>query len=312
MSELFVPISIGAAFVSAGLGAYVVASGSLERRRTARLVRAGVGTAGTNLRETELGRPLLTRLAVPLAGGLGRIGRRFGPLDLRPRLVRKLVLAGSPTGLDAERMAAFKILAGALGAVGGFALAMVLGTATIMTVSATVLFALIGFVLPSAVLSQAGVKRQHAIRRALPDTIDLLTISVEAGLGFDAALAEVTKNVPGPLSEEIGRMLQEINLGVSRVQALRHMSERTDVQELGAFVLAMVQAELFGVSIARVLRSQAKELRLKRRQYAEGQAQKVPVKLLFPMIFCILPALFVVILGPGVIRMMQNFFGLNP
>jgi tight adherence protein C len=133
---------------------------------------------------------------------------------------------------------------------------------------------------------------------------------VEAGLGFDAALGQVVRSTEGPLAQEIARMLQEMQVGVSRADALRAMAERNDVEELRGFVLAMVQAEQFGVSISKVLRSQAKQLRLKRRQRAEEKAMKVPVKILFPLIFCILPAMFVVLLGPGIIRVMQEFFGI--
>jgi tight adherence protein C len=312
MSELFIPVTIGATFVAVAAGAYAFASSVVSRRRTVRLLGAHPGGGTPNLREEDLARPFGQRVAWPFVARLGRVVRRVSPLSVRPRLARKLELAGNPSGVDAERMAAFKIVGVVLGGVGGFALAGVIGTRGPMTAGAVALFGAIGFVLPNAVLAQRGLRRQEAIRRALPDTIDLLTISVEAGLGFDAALAEVIRNFPGPLSEEIGRMLQEVNLGVSRVEALRHMSERTEVAELGAFVLALVQAEMFGVSVARVLRAQAKELRQKRRQRAEAMAQKVPVKLLFPMIFCVLPALFVVILGPGVIRMMQTFFGISP
>jgi tight adherence protein C len=134
---------------------------------------------------------------------------------------------------------------------------------------------------------------------------------VEAGLGFDAALAQVVRNVPGPLSEEIARLLQEMQLGVTRVDAFRHLAERTDVDELRGFTLAMIQADIFGVSIANVLRAQAKDLRIKRRQRAEKKAMTSPLKLLFPLIFCVLPALFVVVLGPGAIRILHNFFGIG-
>jgi tight adherence protein C len=143
----------------------------------------------------------------------------------------------------------------------------------------------------------------------MPDTMDLLTISVEAGLGFDAALAQVVKNVPGPLSEEIARMLQEMQIGVSRTEALRHVNDRTEVPELDGFVLSMIQADKYGVGVAKVLRAQSTELRQKRRQRAEEVAQKVPLKLLFPMIFMVLPALFIVILGPGAIKVAETFFG---
>jgi tight adherence protein C len=174
-----------------------------------------------------------------------------------------------------------------------------------------VLLGSLGFVLPSAMVGQRVVNRQEAIRRALPDTMDLLTISVEAGLGFDAALAHVTKTVPGPLSQEIGRMLREVQLGVSRVEAFRHLGDRTDVDELNAFVLAMVQADLFGVSVSKVLRAQAKEQRTRRRQRAERKSMQIPTKMLFPLIFCILPALLVVITGPGIIKIAHGVFGAN-
>ena len=132
------------------------------------------------------------------------------------------------------------------------------------------------------------------------------TIAVEAGLGFDAAMAHVRRNVPGPLSDEIGRMLQEIQLGIPRVDAFRDLAARTDVDELRAFVLAMVQADVFGVSISKVLRAQAKEMRTKRRQRAEQAGMQLPVKLIFPTLLCIMPALFVVVLGPGVIRISNS------
>jgi tight adherence protein C len=139
--------------------------------------------------------------------------------------------------------------------------------------------------------------------------MDLLTISVEAGLGFDAAMAQVVRNVDGPLSQEIARMLHELQLGVSRADAFRKLADRTDVEELRGFVVSMIQANKFGVGVANVLRAQARELRQKRKQRAEQKAMQTPVKILFPLIFCVLPSLFVVVLGPGVIRIFNSFFG---
>jgi tight adherence protein C len=141
--------------------------------------------------------------------------------------------------------------------------------------------------------------------------MDLLTISVEAGLGFDAAMLHVRRHTAGPLAQEIGWMLHEMQLGVSRVDAFRHLSERTDVDELKGFVLALIQADVFGVSVANVLRAQSRELRIARRQRAEEKAMKVPVKLLFPMLLCIMPALFVVLVAPGVMRIVETLFGPN-
>jgi tight adherence protein C len=167
------------------------------------------------------------------------------------------------------------------------------------------LLAFVAYIFPIALLDGRAQNRQEQIRRTLADTIDLLTISVEAGLAFDGALLHARRSMKGPLSEEIGRMLHEMQLGVRRSDAMRALSERTNVTELRSFVLAMVQADVFGVSVANVLRSQSQELRTKRRQRAEERAMKIPVKLLFPMILCILPALLILVVGPGVIRITE-------
>jgi tight adherence protein C len=140
-------------------------------------------------------------------------------------------------------------------------------------------------------------RRKASIRQGLPDSIDLLTICVETGLGFDAALAQVSKNTTGPLADEVYRTLQEVQLGRGRNEAMRNLAARCDVPELAAFVLAMVQADVFGVSVANVLRVQA----------AEERAVKIPIKVLFPVLFCIFPALFVVILGPAIMRIAATF-----
>jgi len=311
MSNLLVLLGLGSAFGAVMLVSIQMQTSRQVRKRAETLLQTQVGdVAIPDQREEELARPLAERVALPLIGALGTIGRRITPKDTRERLTRKLVLAGSPAGWDAEKLVAFK----AVGLGGmlliGFMLSKaahmhgMLGTGVPFVMGAT------GYAIPGAWIGQKAAVRQEMIRRALPDTMDLLTISVEAGLGFDAALAQVVRNVPGPLSEEIGRLLQEMQLGITRVDAFRHLADRTDIEELRGFVLAMIQADIFGVSIAGVLRSQAKDLRVKRRQRAEKKAATSPLKLLFPMIFCVLPALFVVVLGPGAIRIMHNFFGI--
>ncbi|MFV1980711.1 MAG: type II secretion system F family protein, partial [Rhodothermia bacterium] len=181
------------------------------------------------------------------------------------------------------------------------------------TLQRVVLFALpiaLGFFGPTAWLQRRVDERRHEMLLALPDLLDLLVISVEAGLGFDSALARVIATVPGPLSEEFFRMLQETRVGVSRRDAMRHLTDRTDLEELRSFILAMIQAEAFGVTIARVLRVQADEMRVKRRQKAQEKAFAAPVKLVFPLVFCIFPALFIVLLGPAAIQIADAFAGI--
>jgi tight adherence protein C len=283
------------------------------RRRYAAVLQTQVGgTADSvaNLRDEQLKTSALTRLIFPFTGKVVSSITRHTPLDLYRRVNRLIELAGNPPALTAERIVAFKIVFGIVGVVVGILVAPLLPfTGFLVPVMTVGVFALAGYTFPSAGLASRASKRQKEIRKALPDTMDLLTISVEAGLGFDAALAQVVKNVPGPLSEEIARMLQEMQIGVTRAEALRHLNDRTDVPELDGFVLSMIQADKYGVGVAKVLRAQSTELRQKRRQRAEEVAQKVPLKLLFPMIFMVLPALFIVILGPGAIQVYETFFG---
>ena len=283
------------------------------RRRYAAVLQTQVGgTADSvaNLRDEQLKTSALTRLIFPFTGKVVSSITRHTPLDLYRRVNRLIELAGNPPALTAERIVAFKIVFGIVGVVVGILVAPLLPFSGFLVPVRTVgVFALAGYTFPSAGLASRASKRQKEIRKALPDTMDLLTISVEAGLGFDAALAQVVKNVPGPLSEEIARMLQEMQIGVIRAEALRHLNDRTDVPELDGFVLSMIQADKYGVGVAKVLRAQSTELRQKRRQRAEEVAQKVPLKLLFPMIFLVLPALFIVILGPGAIQVYETFFG---
>jgi tight adherence protein C len=284
-----------------------------RRRRYSAVLQTQVGDVAdnvANLRNERLKGSSLERLIFPFAGKVVSSITRRTPLDLYARVNRLIELAGNPPALTAERIVAFKIIFGIVGLVVGILVAPLLPIKGLAVSVATVaLFTLGGYTFPSAGLAARASKRQKQIRKAMPDTMDLLTISVEAGLGFDAALAQVVRNVPGPLSEEISRMLQEMQIGVSRSEALRHLNDRTEVQELDGFVLSMIQADKYGVGVAKVLRAQSTELRQKRRQRAEEVAQKVPLKLLFPMIFMVLPALFIVILGPGAIKVYETFFG---
>ena len=280
----------------------------LERERmfrTLRTVRA-IELTPQDLRKRELAAPFMKRVVVPALQRSGTFFRRMTPVGVLERLRQELVYAGSPTGWDAERVIAMKAVT--LG--GGVLLALVLSKLgnldPLQGIVVIFLAIYVGYYLPEWVLRSRSGKRQYKIQRALPDALDLLSITVEAGLGFDAAVARVAKQEGGPLGEELHRVLQEMQLGKGRSEALRDLGERSTVQELKSFVMAMIQADIFGISIGKVLHVQAAEMRIKRRQRAEEQAQKVPVKILFPLILCIFPSLFVVLLGPAAITIYEN------
>src|SRR4249919_399441 len=302
-SQVWLALALVGTFLTIFVIGLVVDTILSTRRRYATVLQTQVGVTPdsiANVRQEQLKTSALERLIFPFAGKVISSITRLTPLDLYGRQNRLIELAGNPPSMTAERIVAFKIILGIAGLVVGILVAPLLPfTGFVATVATATLFALFGYTFPSAGLASRASKRQKAIRKAMPDTMDLLTISVEAGLGFDAALAQVVKNVPGPLSEEIARMLQEMQIGVSR----------TEAPELDGFVLSMIQADKYGVGVAKVLRAQSTELRQKRRQRAEETAQKVPLKLLFPMIFMVLPALFIVILGPGAIKVYETFFG---
>ena len=213
--------------------------------------------------------------------------------------------AGNPPSWTADRILTLKGLGLLVLALLGSLLGLHSLTTLILWACAG---AAIGFFLPDVLLYNAGLKRQTKIQAAIPDVLDMLTVCVEAGLGFDAAMAQVARNTDGPLAAEIARALQEMQIGMSRGQALRSMADRTSVPELRSFVSSLVQAGDLGIAVAAVLREQAAEMRVKRRQHAEEKAQKMPVKLLFPLIFCLFPCLFVVVIGPGVINIAHVLF----
>jgi tight adherence protein C len=311
-NQVWLAVALVGTFLTIFMLGLVVDMALSTRRRYVSVLRTHVGDTAdsiANLRNEQLRRSALERLVLPFAGKVISSITRLTPLDLYGRVNRLIVLAGNPPAFTAERIVAFKIVFAIVGLVVGLMLAPLLPfTSFVLKVGTVALLTLTGYTVPSAAIAARASKRQKEIRKALSDTMDLLTISVEAGLGFDAALGQVVRNVPGPLSEEVSRMLQEMQIGVSRTEALRHLTDRTEVSELDGFVLSMIQADKYGVGIAKVLRAQAQELRQKRRQRAEETAQKIPLKLLFPMIFMVLPALFIVILGPGAIKVYESFF----
>ncbi len=249
----------------------------------------------------QLDAPLATSLV-----GLGAIASRLSPARTLDRLQRHLDIAGNPGRWTVQRVLAFKgvglVVLGALGLLFGLG-------GPVSTIVFPVVGAAAGLYLPDILLYNSGLKRQIRIQRALPDAMDMMTVCVEAGLGFDAAMAQVARKTGGPLAAEFARVLQEMQFGKSRSQALRSMAERTTVLELRTFVAALVQASALGLAIATVLREQAHEMRTRRRQRGEEQAQKVTVKILFPLIFCLFPALMIVVIGPGAINISHIFGG---
>jgi tight adherence protein C len=280
--------------------------------------RAGVGrsiavlealTTAPDEMKRDLDSSFSDRVLFPLLARSQRLGRRLTPEDASERIREKLEMAGNPFGWTVERVMAGKVVGFAVALVVSLILALILGLGFLPTLGFVLIASLLGYMAPNMYLHQQTYERSDKLQRALPDAIDLLTISVESGLGFDAACAQVARNTEGPLSEEFARMLQEMQIGRGRSEALRSMAERTNLPDLRAFVSAMVQADAFGIPVGQVLRVQSSEIRTKRRQWAEEMAQKVPVKILVPLIFCILPCLFIAVLGPAAMAIMDSFKG---
>lgn len=263
-------------------------------------------TAPQELRQ-EADRPFSERVVEPLQARALTLGRRLSGGDSTERIRAKLELAGNPEGWSVERVVSGKVIMGVSALLVALAVSFVLGTSLPVRLVIVLAGGALGFFGPDLFLYQRTYDRAEKIQRALPDAIDLLTISVEAGLGFDAAVQQVARNTEGPLAEEFARVLQEMQLGQGRAAALRAMGDRSPVEDLRSFVGSMVQADSFGVPIAQVLRVQSAEMRVKRRQRAEQKAQQVPVKMTVPLIFFILPTLFIAVMGPAVLTVLDSF-----
>ena len=251
----------------------------------------------------------------PMARGIGRLVRHLTPASWVSSLEQKVKLAGSPAAWPVDRALALKLFLG-IGTLLVGTLAVISlpmpdsgGLMKIVRIALVPVLTVVAYRFPDIALGSRGKVRQQAIQITLPDALDQMSISVEAGLGFDAALGRVVDTGKGPLVEELHRTLQEIAIGVPRKQAFRNLVERTDVTELRHFVFAVNQAEEYGLPIAQVLRVQSKELRVIRRQRAEEKAMKIPVKIVFPLVLCIFPSLFVVLLVPAAIRIIETLSG---
>ena len=255
------------------------------------------------LEEFELQQPFFERVMRPLIKRLAKVGRRGDQGGLIARTDAKLEKAGYPGGLRGADWMGVKILSTIVFAILFFFLGLLMGRAALGFVAA-LLGAAVGFIAPEFWLGSRIRKRSMDMILQLPDALDLLTISVEAGLGFDAALAKVVEKMEGPLVNEFRQALAEIRMGRTRRDALRDIVSRAEAQPVANFIGAIVQAEQLGVPIAKVLQIQSQQLRIERRQRAEEAAAKAPVKMLFPMVGCIFPTIFIVILGPAVVTVM--------
>ena len=303
---------LGIALVFAALFVAFAAVGGLTREtkgvnRSIAVLEALTGAPQDMTK--ELDQPFSDRVLLPLLAKVQNIGKRFSGEGEDEALQRKIEIAGTPAGWTPDRVAAGKVLGFVAALLVSMLLAFAMGLGLLPTMGFVVVASIVGFQAPNMYLYQLGYNRTLELEKELADAIDLLTISVESGLGFDAAAAHVSRSTQGPIAGEFARMLQEMQLGRSRAEALRSMADRSNVPDLRTFVSAMVQADAFGIPIGQVLRVQSSEIRTKKRQRAEEQAQKVAVKILIPLIFCILPCLFIAVLGPAAISIMHSFSG---
>jgi len=292
-----------------GLVIYTVFSQLNEKAVVRDSLRQLDGYEVENVRDQELLVPFSQRAVLPVVGAFTSLGRRFTPVGYVDNVRKKFIFAGNGTADAVDRFLAIRVITVALVPV-IFIVVYLWNPLGLEGLIQFLAFALLSFALivgPDAILSRRVEERQHAMQVQLPDVLDLLTISVEAGLGFEQALDRTVGAVPGALSDEFARMLGEVRAGATRADAMRAMEQRSNVPEVRSFVLAILQADTFGVSIGRVLRAQSEEMRIKRRQLAQERAQKAPVKMLIPMVFCVFPALFVVVLGPAVINISEAF-----
>jgi tight adherence protein C len=285
--------------------AFGLAGSRTEDPLKARLNQLGQMTA-KDLQELELQAPFFDRTIKPLAGRLSGSVARITSSSFSERTEKRLAMAGNPGDMKVADWLGIKAIAAGV----GFGVMFIVFGVLAGQITQGLLLALvglgIGYLAPEFWLGRRVRARQKAILMGIPDALDLLTISVRAGLGFDAALGKVVEKLKGPLVDEFRRALAEVRVGKARREALRDIVPRTEVQPLTNFISAIIQAEQLGVSISKVLQVQSEQLRIERRQRAEEQAAQAPIKMLFPLVGCIFPSLFVVILGPALILIMQN------
>jgi tight adherence protein C len=258
----------------------------------------------------ELSAPAGDRLVKPLGLRLARVASLITPQSRLERLARKVETAGRPWNLDLNGLLAAKLLSLVAGLIGLVVLTSLHLLSTGLLILAGTTAVLFSYYLPDLILNVWMSQRKRLIQRQLPDFLDLLTVTVEAGLGLDSALARIAERMREPLKQEILITLHHMRIGQSREEALRVLAERCGVKDLDTFVAAVIQSSRLGVSLGHVMRLQSEHIRTLRRQRIQEAGQKAPVKLIFPLVFCIFPTLFVVILGPAAIRIYQTFMGM--
>jgi len=253
------------------------------------------------LEEIELSQPFSERVVKPLLQGIAGFASRLTPQRNIEKTRQRLELAGNPNNWGPTEFLGVRVLAAIILTGLAFGLFTLTETAIGTRLLVTILVGLLGFYLPILWLGRRIQARQHEIVRSLPDVLDLLTICIEAGLGFDAAMSKVAEKWDDELSRAFNRALTEMRMGKSRREALRDMSDRTDVPDVTSFIAAIIQADQLGVSISKVMRIQSEQMRIKRRQRAEEKAQKAPVKMLIPLTLLIFPAILIMLFGPAVL-----------
>jgi tight adherence protein C len=256
------------------------------------------------LEEVELQRPFTERLIRPMIEQLGNLMSRSTPQKARQDLMNRLELAGRPGNLTPEDFGAVRIVAAAILAAVGLLLGLLLGN-PVYTVVALAVGALLGYYAPVLWLKQKVDARRTEIQKGLPDAMDLLVIAVDAGLGFDAALARVTDKYKNALSDQFAKVLREVSLGRPRLEAMDEMGRSSGVEDLHNFIQAIIQSEQFGTGIGKILRIQADEMRRKRRQRAQEKAAQATLKMMLPMVGCIFPTLWIVLLGPAALILLK-------
>ena len=302
---------VGSALIFGGIFITFAALGAMNghSRGVARSLEMleGMGMSAPAELTAELERPFAERVLDPLLKRCQNLGRRISGADQQERIRQKLDRAGNPPGWTVDRVLSGRILGAMLGSGVGLYFWLIVGVSLPTGILTAGLGLAVGFQAPFIWLYNIGSKRDAELQKSLADAIDLLTISVEAGLGFDAALQQVARNTDGPLAGEFQRVLQEMQIGRGRADSMRALGERTKLADVRSFVSAMVQADAFGIPIGQVLRVQATEIRVKQRQRAEEKAAQVPVKIMIPVILFILPCLLLTVMGPAVISVRGSF-----